>query len=213
MSVLPVLAGAAVILYVADRLDHLWFMQDMEKQYNLQKVISTVDAKEYMVAHGLEAANCLARVRGMAWAVLQELYKRLDNKTYQPPFNEGIARIRGKLKTVDDIKVAELNDYTSNLIAFNRNKGDMIMLCVTDNQQLVGDDVVLFILLHEITHSMTSGYDPLVDGRTQHGPEFMAYENYVYSVATEMGMVRPKAMQGHGVCGTRISHPNPASLP
>jgi hypothetical protein len=213
MSVLPIVAGATVLLYAADRLDHMMFMGDMRSQHNLKKVVSTVDQKPYFVAHGVDAANCLARVRQMAWAVMQELHKRKAEGKVPKEFLDGVARIRGKLKCVDDIEVAELNDYKANLIAFNRNKGDMIMLCLTDNQQLVGDDVVLFILLHEIVHSMTSGYDPLVEGRTQHGPEFLAYENYVYSVATDMGMVKPRAVQGHGVCGTRISHPNPASLP
>lgn len=213
MSVLPLVAGGALLLYVADRLDHVMFMGDMSSQYGLEKTVSTVDQKSYLVAHGLQAANCLARVRQMAWTVMQELQKRKEDGRVPKEFVEGVARIRGKLKCVDDIQVAELNDYKANLIAFNRNKGDMIMLCLTDNQQLVGDDVVLFILLHEIVHSMTSGYDPLVGGRTQHGPEFMGYENYVYSVATDMGMVKPRDMQGHGVCGTKISHPDPKSLP
>lgn len=212
-GIFPLVVGAAAVLYIADRVDHASFMSDMQKQYDLHSTRSTVDQKLYMVAHGVPAANALARVRQMAWAVLQELYKRGDAKTVPGEFVQGVARLRGKVSCVDDIKVAELNDYTANLIAFNRNKGDMVMLCLTDNQQLVGDDVVLFILLHEIVHSMTSGYDPLVGGRTQHGPEFMSHEKYVYSVASEMGMVKPREMQGHGVCGTRISHPDPASLP
>jgi hypothetical protein len=99
------------------------------------------------------------------------------------------------------------------LIAFNRNKGDMIMMCLTNDQAMQRDDVVLFVLLHELTHTMTSGYDPLVGGRTDHSPEFFRYEQWVYQVATEMGLIRPQSIQGEGMCGTRIGHPKPELLP
>lgn len=206
-------AGAVVVVWAAEAYDRSRFVSQVTDQYKLQAVRSDVDGAEYLVAHGIAAANCLARVRRMAWQVLQELQRRLQAGRVPSDVVSGTIRLGREVSSLGDIRVAELNDYTANLIAFNRNKGDMIMLCLTNDGAVQSDDVVLFVLLHELTHTMTSGYDPLVGGRTEHSDEFFRYEQWVYQVANEMGLVRPRDIQGHGMCGTKISHPKPDLLP
>jgi hypothetical protein len=43
--------------------------------------------------------------------------------------------------------------------------------------------------------------------------EFFRYEHFIYQVATEMGIQRPRDQQGKGMCGTYIAHPHPETLP
>jgi hypothetical protein len=202
-----------VAYWIAMKVDDVLFMRDMRRRNQLQEIKSTVNGRAYWVAHGLEAANALARVQAMAWQVVQELGKRLQAGSVPAKFQDAVRRLRNAIRSDQDIHVAELSDPDEPMIAFNRNKGNMIMLCMSNDGALVRDDEILFVLLHEITHTMTSGYDPLVNGRTEHSAEFMDDEEYVYRVATDMGAVRPAAVQGQLMCGSRVSHPHPERLP
>ena len=202
-----------VAYWIAMKVDDVLFMRDMRRRNQLQEIKSTVNGRAYWVSHGLEAANALARVQAMAWQVVQELGKRLQAGSVPPKFQDAVRRLRSAIHSDQDIHVAELSDPDEPMIAFNRNKGNMIMLCMSNDGALLRDDEILFVLLHEITHTMTSGYDPLVNGRTEHSAEFMDDEEYVYRVATDMGAVRPAAVQGQLMCGSRVSHPHPERLP
>lgn len=212
-ALLPVIGVGVVALWIADRIDSAVFRWSMRRSNGLAPVRSTVNGRVYDVAHGVEAANVLARAQGLAFQVLQELGRRLKAGAVPRELVSGVRRLLAAHPDEQSIVVAELNDYESNLIAFNRNKGEQIMLCVTDAEQVVREDTVLFVLLHELAHTATAGYDPLQNGRTVHSDDFFRYEHYLYAVATEMGIQRPREQQGKGLCGTYIAHPHPETLP
>jgi hypothetical protein len=202
-------------LWVMDKVDSHMYIRGLEQESGLKPVRSTVDQRIYRVRNGVAAADLLARARQIAWSVVQELQRR------PPPANPllrpGVQRLRSVVPNIDAISVMELGPTPDNLIAFNWKKGDEIALCLTDGSgqdgKLTGVETVTFVLLHELAHSMTAGYDPLKDGRTQHSDEFYAYENLMYQTAADMGLLRPASQNGAGVCGTAIRHPKAGSLP
>lgn len=211
------LAGVAAVvvaaLWAADRVDAVLFTWEMRRANKWKRVVSRVNGRAYDVAHGQEAADVLARAQALAWQVLTEARARLADGRVPVALRDGVRRLSAEVRAETDIRVAELNDYESNVIAFNRNKGEHILLCVTDDQRVVSVERVLFVLLHELAHTATRGYDPIVGGRTQHSDEFFAYEQYLYTLCAEMGIDKPRTHQGGAMCGTRIAHPRAATLP
>lgn len=212
-------AGAAGLLYVADAIDKRNFLESAKSENGLAEVRSSVDGETYLVAGGAAAADLLARIRALAWQTREELRKRLERGAVPKEMRDAVARMLREVRRPADIRVAEMALATKGEkapIAFNRNKGEMIMLCISGPEPgtLVRDDRALFVLLHELAHTMTSGYDPVDEnGRTVHSEEFYACERYVYSVVAEMGIMHPRDQQGAAVCGTSIRHPRPDTLP
>jgi hypothetical protein len=214
MAWVVALGALGVGLWAVERIDSALFLREMAADNGLKSTRSTVDSSFYEVRNGVAAADLLARARQIAWQVVEEVHRRVPaDKSLLP----GVKRLRSAVPSASAIRVMELGPTPDKLIAFNWKKGDAIALCLTDGSgadgSLVGVETVVFVLLHEVAHTMTSGYDPLVGGRTQHSPEFYKYEGYMYQVAADMGLVNPKAQDGQGVCGTRIKHPHPDTLP
>jgi hypothetical protein len=233
-----VAVAIGAVAWAAGVVDDLWFGEQLRREGDLRMVRSSVDGAHYLVRNGQPAADLLARARAIAWQVLQRVRRDVQqqqrgrttaiNTTAAPAVPEslrsGLQRLLRTVRAPQDIRVAELRESDDNLIALNRNKGANILLCLVDGAgeasstttpvpSLVSADVVAFVLLHELAHTATMGYDPLVDGRTQHSDEFFRYEHYLYEVASSMGLMRPQAINGAGVCGTHIRHPHPETLP
>lgn len=168
-----------------------------------------------------DAANLLSNVRGRAATVVKELANRYHSNPHSIPGKvvNGVKRLIDKTEDGSYINVHELNPGSSPNLAFNRNKGEIIFMCLRQGGEahgadLADEDVLLYILLHELAHTMTAAYDPKKeDGTTAHSATFMHHERYLYSQATMMGELDPSAQPGKRHCGAIITHPEHTKLP
>jgi hypothetical protein len=117
----------------------------------LEKVISSVDDKEYLVQYredSTEAANLLAEVRRRLIMMAEHL-----RRTY-PADDEMIVRMNENFNP-DVIQEREMNSqYTS----YTENKGQKIVLCLRNGEDLAPLNLVMFVALHEFTHIVCDEY-------------------------------------------------------
>lgn len=52
----------------------------------------------------------------------------------------------------------ELSYVYDNQTAYNINKGDTIGLCITKHNKLQNENIIVFVILHELAHGMTKEY-------------------------------------------------------
>lgn len=168
-----------------------------------------------------KAADLLARVRARAARVVRDMGKRYQHNPNSIPANVigGVKRLIERTENGRRINVHELNPTKSPNLAFNRNKGEGIFMCLRQSgsphgDDLADEDVLLYILLHELAHTMDLRYNPKkADGTTAHGKNFMTQERYIYSVASAIGELDPAAQPGKRHCGAIITHPQSGLLP
>jgi len=95
------------------------------------------------------------------------------------------------------------------LHTLNKNN---IFICLREfkgKEKLAAEDVVLFIALHELAHSMTAHYDPSVGGHTVHSGIFKRHEAYMHNVASGLfGFFDSKSVVNRNHCGAQIIDPN-----
>ena len=193
----------------------------------LEQQLTSVQAPSGETFHVVKAPNSkraaalLARVKRRARRVVEYIdvmYKQNPNSIPGHVIG-GVQRLLVRTENGRHINVHELNPTTSPNLAFNRNKGEIIFMCLRrggDSQgaDLADEDVLLYILLHELAHSMDAAYNPKkADGTTAHSQNFMVMERYIYSIAASMGELDPASQPGKQHCGAVISHPQSALLP
>lgn len=168
-----------------------------------------------------QAADLLERVKGRAARVIQHIAQRYASNPNSIPGHVlgGVRRLVERTNQGQYINVHELNPASSPNLAFNRNKGEIIFVCLrrggdAQGSDLADEDVLLYILLHELAHSMDAKYNPKkADGTTAHSAEFMKQERYIYGIASTMGVIDPAAQVGKRHCGAIITHPQQSMLP
>jgi hypothetical protein len=118
---------------------------------DLEKITSTIDKKEYLVQYredSLEAANLLAEVRRRLIMMAEHL-----KRTYGPE-DPIVIRLENNFDP-DVIQERQLNSqYTS----YTENKGQKIVLCLRNEDQLAPLNLVMFVALHEFTHIVCDEY-------------------------------------------------------
>jgi predicted metal-dependent hydrolase len=118
---------------------------------NLEKVVSQVDEKEYLVQYredAVEAANLLAEIRRRLIMLAEHL-----RRAYPP--DEPMIVMMNKNFNPDVIQERELNSqYTS----YTENKGQKIVLCLQNENELAPINLVMFVALHEFTHIICDEY-------------------------------------------------------
>lgn len=156
-------------------------------------VQSTVDGKYYSVqesSNAIEAANLLAGARQKILAMIHNLDSK--NPRLNPVQRQAIQDLK-RLTNLYGLTVSELSKTMGmgpTVLAFNVSKTEGIFLCIRtshDKEELVDEVSVFRMLLHEVTHTMTSQMDPLVNGVTQHSQTFYDNEAVLKEKANEMG--------------------------
>lgn len=181
-------------------------------------VTSTVDGATYHVVdvpNKQHAADLLARVSASAVRVIREVDRRVDAvglkaAVVDTRLHNGVCRLRKYLPGGRNLAVYELDYFNEPHLAYNRNKTDGIFLCLRQTPQtgeLAADDTVLFILLHEIAHTMTPHFDPMEGNQTKHSPLFRAHEHYLHEVARDLGLLTPENVHGRRHCRATILPP------
>lgn len=207
------------------------------RRQKLVPVQSTVDGLRYFVrstSNGQDAADMLARVKAKMKAVLLEMKRRARIETDLPDeIRRGVLRALERHEDGRRIEIHELNPDEVPHLAINNSKGRSVFVCLAKSRGVNGlmtdststkalgeskldlgnEDVVLFISLHELAHSMTRDYDPLgTNGSTDHSDAFFRQEAFVMKIAQDLGLLDPSSIPGRTHCGTKVYHPHYSSL-
>lgn len=156
------------------------------------------------MANSKEAAALLDDTKKKLFRVLD--YLDTEGKSEIPAeLAEGVARMIHK--HCHRIHINELDADIHKTVAMNRNKGSEIHVCLRqcpDCFQLTEADRVFIVALHELAHSATKNFDPLINGGTVHSDEFKVYEKFLLETAKKTGLVNPSAQFGKNYCGISI---------
>jgi len=167
-----------------------------DSKYPVALTQSHVDGEMYLVRNlpdKQDAADRLARVRGK----LIQLREYLKNKYYDKKFvkqmidNFDCSAQRFSESTPDA-------QYTS----YSVNKGEKIFMCLRqrdEKENLVQENVIVFVALHEMSHVGTSSIG--------HTPEFWNHFAWLLEQAEELGVYKYTNFSAHPVeyCGVHIT--------
>jgi hypothetical protein len=100
-------------------------------------------------------------------------------------FVDEVCRVYPKNKAVQRLAnwsgdLRELRFNTDHILASNTNKGEVISVCLVDREgRLNARNDVMWVLLHELAHVMTSQY--------RHDDEFWKHNRFLVKEAVKMG--------------------------
>jgi hypothetical protein len=126
----------------------IYYIYNYYSDYGLIKVKSNIDNNEYTVQikeDSLEAANLIATVRERLLVLMEHLeksYGKDDKRVIQLKKNFRPDRLKEGVTTPG---------YTS----YSVNKGEQIILCLRNNDELVDINTLFFVVLHEFAHLAT----------------------------------------------------------
>jgi hypothetical protein len=126
----------------------IYYIYNYYSDYGLIKVKSNIDNNEYTVQikeDSLEAANLIATVREKLLVLMEHLeksYGKDDKRVMQLKKNFRPDRLKEGVTTPG---------YTS----YSVNKGEQIILCLRNNDELVDINTLFFVVLHEFAHLAT----------------------------------------------------------
>jgi predicted metal-dependent hydrolase len=128
----------------------LTYMYIENRNNDVSYEVSTFDNRKYLVRNlddKQEAANLLAKIRKN----LEDLCEDLK-KVY--PDHSGVGRLIEKFNPNSISETSKNSKYTS----YSVNKGEKIVLCLRardDTENLVDENTLMFVSIHEIAHIMT----------------------------------------------------------
>ena len=167
-----------------------------QSAYPMAYVKSTVDNERYLVRNledKQEAADRLARVRDR----LVRLRTALEQKYPEKPF------VQHLLKNCD-LTADRFTESTpdASFTSYSVNKGEKVYMCLRQRdkeERLVGEDILTFVGLHEMTHIGTSSIG--------HTPEFWNHFAWVLKQAEHIKIYEYTDFAAHPVeyCGVRIT--------
>lgn len=126
----------------------IYYIYNYYSEYGLIKVKSNIDNNEYTVQikdDSLEAANLIAKVREKLLVLMEHLeksYGKDDKRVMLLKKNFRPDRLKEGVSTPG---------YTS----YSVNKGEQIILCLRNNDELVDINTLFFVVLHEFAHLAT----------------------------------------------------------
>lgn len=171
----------------------IWFNQS---KYELVTVESTVDGQRYVVRNlpdRQKAADLLATIRGKLRKIVEHLLKTFSHlpcvKRLGEKYKDEAARI---MESTPDSK------HTS----YSVNKGEKIYFCLrqrSTQEELVEQNVMMFVSLHELSHIMTESIG--------HTPEFWHTFAFVLREAQKIGvyLARDFSEEPAEYCGVKIT--------
>ena len=178
-----------------------------------QPTQSSIDGVFYNVVqtpNAIDAANQLCRTKDSVNRVLRSL-TGLDS--HPQNVAAGVMRLLHKHPDAANLHLVELHpEDAKQTLAYNEGKSSNIFLCMRQSppsQTLGPDDVLLYIVLHELAHTMIEGYAPMdSEGRTVHDAVFREHNEYLNHIAEQLGLLRPGKVPGMTHCGVTMPDPD-----
>ena len=146
--------------------------------FNLKCIISHVDGNTYCVRERDKiqlTADLLAKVT-------QKLKKLVSYMNEKYPDRPNVERLVKNFKPQQVKEILPTSAYT----AYSENKGEKLALCVTttkDGNQLIDENTLTFVAIHEIAHIMTKSIG--------HKEEFWRNFKFLLINANELGLYNP----------------------
>lgn len=172
-------------------------MLGSNSQFPLVDIQSKVDGRTYRVrdmSDKHEAADLMARVRQK----IDKLYLFLkENFTNKPQVKQLLNNF------VPDPSRFEESTPAAEHTSYSVNKGEKVHLCLRQreggNENLVQENVMVFVSLHEMAHIVT----PTLG----HGPDFWNNFAWILKQAEEIGIYKYQDFKAHPVsyCGISIT--------
>jgi predicted metal-dependent hydrolase len=131
-----------ILMYGYSTIEHL--------TNDLTSIKSNVDGKMYLVRNlpdKQEAADLLAKIR-------IKLEKLVDAMNKKYPDDSNVNQMVEKFNPNNITESPKSNKYTS----YSINKGEKIVFCIrqkNDTEELVDENTVTFVAIHELAHIMT----------------------------------------------------------
>ena len=167
----------------------------LDSKYPTVFVKSTIDSRNYKVRDlpdKQEAANLLAKLR-------QRLEKMMDVLVKNYPNKPQVQRLQANFKS-DPSRFLESTpdaEHTS----YSVNKGESVYFCLRQrgSEQLVNEDVMMFVALHEMAHMLTQSIG--------HTTEFWNNFGWLLREAENSGLYKPQDFKAHPTlyCGVNIT--------
>lgn len=94
----------------------------------------------------------------------------------------------------------ELSYIYDNQTAYNINKGDIIGLCINKNNKLQNENIIVFVILHELAHGMTKEYS--------HNQDFWNNFKFLIKEALKINIYKYQNYNIHSTkyCDMKIDH-------
>ena len=147
---------------------------------NLVGVTSQVDNREYQVQNlsdKQDAANLMAEIH-------QNL-ETLINHYKSDPATMADPRVKVMIERFNPNNMME-NDINEGSTSYSENKGEKIVVCLREKTQgypLVDENTIMFVILHEMAHLMTT--------TVGHTPEFWTNFRRILQDASGVGIYKP----------------------
>jgi hypothetical protein len=171
-------------------------LQYKNSKYPMCLVKSSVDGEEYLVRNlpdKQDAANRLARVREK----LLKLRAYVDVKFPDKPF------VRQMMKNFD-CSAARFSESSpdAQYTSYSVNKGEKVFMCLrqrNSKEELVQENIILFVAIHEMSHVGTSSIG--------HTPEFWNHFAWLLQQAEAINIYQYMDFAAHPVeyCGVHIT--------
>ena|SRR3989338_3095755 len=163
-------------------------------QNEVEYVTATLDHRTYLVRNlpdKGEAANSLARIR-------QTLMHVVNTLSQKYPKDERCRRMIFKFRPDNISESSDKGKYTS----YSVNKGEKVIFCLRqrdEHNQLVNQNTMLFVALHELSHIMTKSVG--------HTEEFWDNFRFILREAIQMGLYHHQKFHQtpEPYCGTMIT--------
>lgn len=145
--------GFEGLIILSSLLILLYFAYNAYFDYNLEKVRSNIDNREYLVQpndNATEAADLMAEIRQRLITLTEHLYKSYAD-------DERAKLLKENFDANAFSEGAEGSGYTS----YSLNKGERIVLCLRNNNKLMDINTMMFVAIHELSHlaNATVGHD------------------------------------------------------
>jgi hypothetical protein len=188
------LGGVALLVGIATAAAAAF--QYKKEKYEMALVPSTVDNRSYLVRNlpdKQEAADRLARIRDKILRLMKYLEQTYKDRPFAKQIitNFDAAPERFAESTPDAA-------YTS----YSVNKGEKVYMCLrqrNESEQLVGENIIMFVALHEMSHIGTKSIG--------HTKEFWNHFAWLLERAESLGVYKYQDFAAHPVeyCGVHIT--------
>lgn len=180
---------------------------------DLIETMSTIDSKSYYVlksSNTKDAANLIAKLHASVQKIITHIEQMdIDDLSYD--IQQGIQALTSKHPHGTNIDLYELNPNQSDALAYNRNKSS-IFLCLRKDpavsDKLANHDTVLFVVLHELAHTMQTKFASSIQGKTVHDENFRRLERFLMSISEKLSLLHPKSVPGRTHCGQLMPNPD-----
>jgi hypothetical protein len=165
-------------------------------KYSMSLTQSTVDKEHYLVRNlpdKQEAADRLARVRAKILILRKHLEQTHKSKSFVKQLIDGF-----------DCSAARFSESTpdAQYTSYSVNKGEKVFMCLRqrdEKEELVNENIILFVALHEMSHVGTTSIG--------HTPEFWNHFAWLLEQAEHIKIYQFTDFAAHPVeyCGVHIT--------